>query len=374
MGRWVLVVSAALAACSVPRSGVGPEGVDLPVYVGERDGTEILLCVRVAGGEATCSDRTIGYDDDAVLGVAIGRAGAWYSDLGRVTIGARSVETRPLDGIEDLSRIWWYRVESVERSYRNSARNPGWWADIEYEEYVDHVGRKTTRDVDVRPVRLDGVAWKGRWVGTGRWKVAVELGSYVLATPGKEAAGQGGVLPGVRRVSRLGGTGNAIVDSAMSLSGLPYIWGSAVVAGVHQAERYIGADCADLVVAAWRLAGIGSAYSAVVPMIGRHSGSPGAVRIEGVRKGAYVDSRGNGIPVGPHGVEPGAAVLWRLGPAGGKGHAAILVEDRGLHGEPNGLLDGSDLVLHAMWDEPRLEPVSEVLDPAPVLVLGPVEG
>jgi hypothetical protein len=234
---------------------------------------------------------------------------------------------------------------------------------VDYEEHLVGVDREGMRDLDVSPERLDGVALNGHHVGTMRYKVRVDMDGFSVSTPGRETLEQGGLLPGVRRVSRSGGTGEPVADSALSLANLPYIWGSAPLDGVHQAERHIGADCADLVVAAWRMAGLEADYSAVIPMI---LGRPGA-EVTDVVKGHYLVS-GSRIPV-----EPGQAVAWRFGPGNGKGHVAIVVEDSGPLGVPNGVLDAADLALHAMWSTPRLQKLGDVLPMDPVAVIAAPE-
>jgi hypothetical protein len=211
-----------------------------------------------------------------------------------------------------------------------------------------------------------------------RVKVRVELESVVLSTPGAEAVGKGGVLGGVRRVTRLGGSGNAVVDAALGLSNLPYIWGSAPVGGAgdwssHQAELFVGADCADLVVAAWRMSGLANeSYTSVARLLERHAAS--SIRIADQREGVYVGTDGTPIPFGPGGVGAGSMIAWRFGTHFGKSHAALLVEDRGPTGAPNGRLDEWDLVLHALWEPPVLEPLSGVLVVDPVAVVPRPDG
>lgn len=357
---------------------ISPMPLDKPEHVGRRGGMRIWLVLGTGDGPARNADATIGHDEDAVLGVVIRRSGGFYSDLAQVEIDGQRVHPVPMDELDGWKSVWWYKVESAKVSYRNSDRNRGWWAGLEYEESLDSVGRDVVRPVDVSPLRLGGMAWDGVPVGTMRYRVAVEFRDFVLSTPGAQSVEKGGVLPDVRRVSRKGGTGVPSVDHAMSLANLPYIWGSAhvhgkSVPGSHQAEMYIGADCADLVIASWRLSGASRAgYSAVIPLIRAHSGSPFLRMIAGEDDGVLRDDAG-AIPFGESGVEPGSALLWRFGKSGRKGHAALLVEDRGKDGRPDSVLDTLDLVIHTMWDTPVLETVGEVLEGlAPVAVLSPV--
>ncbi len=349
----------------------------LDVWVQARGQKQIWLAVKRGEGPARDEDATLAFDEEATLGVVIRDGGTWYSDLGEVEIEGVAVQTRPVEDLEGLKGIWWVKVEAAEASYRNSDRNPGWWDTIDYVESTDSAGRQSVREVDVSPIARQGVTWAGTAVGTMRYRVMAEFGDWMLATPGADAAGKGGTIEGVRRVTRLGGTGEPIVDHALGLANLPYIWGSAHVQGEsvpasHQSESFIGADCADLVVAAWRMAGLDADYSAVVPMIGKYGPSELGTLITS-KDGAVFYEKSKRIPVGEGGVVVGAMVAWRFGEGSRKGHAAVLVEDSGPDGKPNGYLDEHDLVLHAMWEPPVLEPISEVFsDRDPVAVINPV--
>ncbi|MBN1771559.1 MAG: hypothetical protein JXB32_09875 [Deltaproteobacteria bacterium] len=345
-----------------------------PVRIGAGEDQGIWLCVERSGAEAVNADAMLGFDEQARLGLVVRFGGRWYTDLPAAVVDGRVVhDPEPLAALPGLLRVAWYLVESAEPSWRNRDRNPEWWAAVRYDEHELPWDGRGVVEVDVRPARLPGVSWTGKSVGTARFKAEVELGSVVLATPGAEATGKGGVPLGVRRVTRRGGSGNAVVDAALGLANLPYIWGSAPVGGEgdwssHQAELFVGADCADLVVAAWRLSGLGNeSYTSTARLLARHEAS--SIRIAGQRDGLYVGDGGAPVRFGPGGVEAGAMLVWRFGTNLGKSHAAVLVQDRGPSGAPNGLLDEADLVLHALWEPPVLEPLSEVLAFDPVAVV-----
>jgi hypothetical protein len=335
--------------------------------------------VQRPGADATNDDATLAFDEDARLGIVVRSGRKWYTDLPAVVVDGRAVSgPEPLARLPGLVRVEWRLVESAEPNWRNRDQNPGWWADVRYDEFELPWDGLGVVDVEVRSARLRGVSWKGKSVGTMRIKAVVELESVVLATPGAESAGKGGVLKGVRRVTRLGGSGNAVVDAALGMSGLPYIWGSAPVGGdgdesSHQAEIFVGADCADLVVAAWRISGLGNeSYTSVARLLDRHEAS--SIRIVEKREGIYVGAAGAPIPFGPGGAAAGSMIAWRFGPNLGKSHAAVLVEDRGPMGAPNDLLDEWDLVLHTLWEPPVLEPLSGVLVHDPVAVVPRPDG
>jgi cell wall-associated NlpC family hydrolase len=373
---------AALALMPFLASGACRQGEQQPVHTGAGGGMELWLCVGRGQGPGENADATIGFDEAARLGVAVRRGGVLYSDFDALIIDGKRFDKDALKPMRDLpgwQRILWYKVESGRKSYMNTKKNPGWWADVAYVESLENSGRQTLRDVDVSPLLRKGVTWKGRAVGTMRYRAAVEFPGFSLSTPGATSPSKGGACPGLRRVSRQGGTGISAVDHAMSLANLPYIWGSAFLTGEgaggkHQAELFVGADCADLVIAAWHMSGASAIpYRAVVPLLNAYGGTPFAVAVSYKKNGFYFGAPGKAITVGAGTVRPGAAVLWKFGPGGAKGHAAMLVADDGPDGVPNGVLDESDWVLHTRWDTPALARIKDTLPGiAPVAVLGPV--
>jgi cell wall-associated NlpC family hydrolase len=327
------------------------------------------------------ADVLIDYDEVVRLGPVIEKGGIYYSDFEGIVIDGKPIapgSMRRMAELEGWDRIFWYKIESREPKYMNTKKNPGWWAPVKYDEHLVAAGKRTKLEADVAPVKLGGVVWKGRNVGTMRFRVAVRFNDITLASPGIETSTAGGALPGVRRVSRKGGTGIPGVDQAMAMANLPYIWASAALDGTkgaasHQAEQFIGADCADFVVAAWRRAGAASfGYRAVIPLMKAFKDSAHALPIAYAKKGFYYSGPDKAVQVGPWGAEPGAAIAWRFGPGRGKGHMALLVEDRGPGGKANGVLDEQDRVLHMRWNTPALAAIRDALPGVvPSLVINP---
>lgn len=369
------------ALAAVQKTPDGPSG-SKPEHVGDHHGTRVWLLLQVADEVARTDSRTVEADDSARLGVVVQRKGRFYSDLEDVVVEGRRLggdELQDLAELPGFQKVWWYKVEAKKNSYMNSSDNEGWWADIRYGETLFEMGEEGMVGVDVAPTRHDGVRMDGVQLGTMRFKASVEMEDFVLCTPGARSRGKAGTLPGVLRVSRKGGTGHRIVDHALSLANLPYIWGSAPVKGKshpgsHQSEQYIGADCADMVVAAWRLSGASDLeYSGAVPMVRQLASTGHGIRVGGRHGGVLLDGSDREIRLGPGGARPGSAVMWRFGPSKRKGHSALLVRDRGRGGEPDGMLGDEDLVLHTMWDTPRLQPLGEVMGQMiPVAVINPV--
>ena len=176
----------------------------------------------------------------------------YISDIDSAVINGRRLSIRN-EGVPDGMKIRWYKVEPAGRSYSNSAFNKGWWDTIKYEETLfaeDVFGM----DIDVRPTILEDYGN----IGTMRFKVEVDYNGARASTPGKESVDKRGIKDNVHRVSLR--PDDSYVGYLKSFFNLPYIWGSASLrdqspASKHQAERYIGADCADFVVAGWRAMG-----------------------------------------------------------------------------------------------------------------------
>ena len=354
-------------------------------FIAEKDDMKLWLCVQRKNLPAVNRNMTVEFDDTALLAVIIKKGAHYFTGLNDVEIDGKTISNDKIHRLSELPgwrKIWWMKIESREHKYINSNKNNGWWAGVNYIESVEAVNRESTQTVDVRPIRLQGVKWKDRHVGTMRYKVAVEFDDFFLSTPGRESAGKAGLLPDVRRVSRKGNTGNATADMALSLANLPYIWGSAPIHGEkkqdsHQAEIYIGADCADLVVASWRLSNASSIpYSAVLPMVTKYAKTSYSKEIIGSKNEFLFGKTGKGIPIGPEGIEPGAAIMWKFVKKNTKkprGHAAVLIEDKGPGGRPNGVLDEHDLVIHALWNTPALDRIRDVLPGhTPIAAINPI--
>ena len=197
------------------------------------------------------------------------------------------------------------------------------------------------------PVPPREVAYKG--LGTMRLAATVRQGDKVYSTPGEQDAPKGQIDDRVFRYSFRSGDG--FIGWLTSYFNVPYLFGSAGE-GVHnQAERYIGADCADVLVAALRRAGLSrlqyTNVGGVIDAIGRAAG-PTIVRP--CAPGAAPCPSGSEPPL-HYGVEvrPGDILALDYLGAGelprAWDHIVALVEDRGPDGVPDGILGPEDLVV-----------------------------
>ncbi len=159
-------------------------------------------------------------------------------------------------------------------------------------------------------------------------------------SPGAEGAGRGGVGEDVFRYTIRGG--DDVFGWLTSFFNVPYVFGSAGVGARAQAERYIGADCADVIVAALRRAGHRDfAYTSVAGLI---RGLPRAAEPivldpsqgeANPARSAYTPLPGDILAID----YIGSASLPRPWD-----HVVVFVEDRGPDGQADGVLGPEDQV------------------------------
>ncbi|MBI5482566.1 MAG: hypothetical protein HY906_27170 [Deltaproteobacteria bacterium] len=206
-------------------------------------------------------------------------------------------------------------------------------------------------------------------LGTMRHRAEVRLaGGRVLGTPGAGAVDQFGILPSVFRVSLR--RDDTFLGHLTGYFLVPEVFGSAGPGANHQTERFTGADCADVLTGALRRMGHDRVW---------HTHVAGLTKYARVVAGpVQLDDRG-AAPAPVTGVQVGDVIRIRYGTAGewvtrrGWDHVAVLYEDRsdpaGPHrGQPDGRLDGFDLVVHMGHPRLQVEPL-ERQTPARIDVL-----
>ncbi len=178
-----------------------------------------------------------------------------------------------------------------------------------------------------------------RGLGTMRLCATLEADGQSLATPGAGDAPEGQISPRVLRYSFRSSDG--FLGWLTSYFNVPYLFGSAGKGTRNQAERYIGADCADILVAALRRAGASKLeYTSVAELVDSMSRVAGPSLVKttpaepAIRFGAQVRA-GDLIALDYVGFD-GLPRSWD--------HIVVMVEDRGPDGKPDGLLGPEDLV------------------------------
>jgi hypothetical protein len=154
-----------------------------------------------------------------------------------------------------------------------------------------------------------------------RLAARVHVGGATWSTPGADDAPDGMIAPRVFRYSFR--AGDDFLGWLTSYFNVPYLFGSAGKGARNQAERYLGADCADVLVAALRKSGRALDYASVTELVDALPRAAGRVRPGDLYALDYV-----GYDDLPR--------AWD--------HIVALVEDRGPDGRPDGKPGPEDLV------------------------------
>ena len=307
----------------------------------------LLSAPSTGAGPATADAKRVRIDQPATLVVAlraeVDGTSHLFSDTARKVDlgdgkGPRAAEPWPTS--EPLA-VRWFKVEPTAPYVDNEAGGFH-WAEIPYAEtaWATTAGAATlSRPADVRATVLGD---RGG-LGTMAFKVEVTAGGKTVATPGMESRHRGGISAKVHRITVR--ADDTFLGYLTELYNTPYIWASAGDAGVHQADRNIGSDCADLMVYGLRRTGrrieYGSTYD--VPRWGGRK--PVASAASRAEDGRFLDAAGNPIPTkGPGAVLPGDLVLFHR-------HVGAFARDEA----PLGVLDANDLLLHTAWAPPAQE-------------------
>jgi len=240
----------------------------------------------------------------------------------------------------------WSKVQPVGESYNNT-QGGFHWDEIAYREAAwGEPGAGWARPADARPL----APYPDDKGGLGTMAFRVELrreGAAPLPSPGSEDRFRGGLSERVSRVALR--RDDTYLGRLTELFNTPYIWGSAGdPAAAHQAERLIGADCADFIVYGARRLGKELPYRATWHLPEVASTVARAARVDAA--GRFVTERGQPVPIGegPGQVRPGDLLLF-------PGHVGALVEDR----PPLGVLDLEDVLVHTYWAPPCEQPLRE---------------
>ncbi len=229
--------------------------------------------------------------------------------------------------------IRWYQIQSEKGSYRNGS-GEGWWAKIKYETKEIKGAR------DLKTIPLNSVFSKK--YGTKRFQAKVITARDTLSTPGSESTRKYGISDMVHRITIF--EDSTLVGLIKGFFGIPYIWGSASPTGKphdHQAEKFIGADCADLITAAARLKGINIPYTSSAGL--RKYAQIIAKQIK-PRLLLYYDK--NGDVISTQTIKPDDLLLFN-------GHVAVFVKDRFIKGK----LDVFDLMIDTAGAPPSIRPI-----------------
>jgi hypothetical protein len=259
------------------------------------------------------------------------------------------------------AQVSWRRVEPTmmhtttpppnadEKTYSNAilfgARHGEWigWDKIEYFESPLDGGGMARDFTDAHP--SNALLDNHDGLGVMRLAATVQTASGGRAeTPGARNYDGPGISDRVFRYSVR--SGDDFLGWLSAWFNVPYLFGSAGHKAKAQAERYIGADCADVLTAAMRRAGRRDLdYTSVADLIKVGKRIAGPVLVDGTEGAAVPDKR---LAWGSD-VQPGDLLVinyvgWDGTPREWD-HVLVAVEDRGIGGAPpDGLFGPEDLV------------------------------
>ncbi|MEZ5357954.1 MAG: hypothetical protein R3F48_03925 [Candidatus Zixiibacteriota bacterium] len=260
------------------------------------------------------------------------------------------IAAKPLADYFPNATIAWYKIESDARGKWYSNTSPEWhWDSLDYVQ-TTWVANAASVVADVAPTVLYPIILDKIAVGTMRYRVVIDVDGKKYSSPGMREKYKGCITEAVHRISRKGNTGNAIIDYGLTMCNNPYIWGSASFSGSefdNQAERFLGADCADFAVAAARMAGYSKMPYGGSSTLGPYTDAIANARK--IRRDVYIDGHGKKIAIDSGRVHIGDFIVW-------DGHVGLLYEDT----DPIGVLNVSDLVLHTLFAEPQIAPIGKI--------------
>ncbi len=240
---------------------------------------------------------------------------------------------------EDYS-IKWFKVEAEKNSYNNWEKGRFEWDVPIYKETLINTGHDWTIFADAHPTDKSQDVNKG--LGTMRYKVEFLHNGLKFSTKGKKSTNYQGITNEVHRISFR--KDDNFTGWLTSFFNLPYIYGSVS----SQVENYIGADCADLIVGAYRKKGHKTqyTYAAGLPNIFSKMVDEKDISLHGED---FYD-KGSLLKYGKD-VKEGDLILF------GKWHVGTLVEDRSslespFKGKADGILNIYDLMIHTLFASP----------------------
>lgn len=303
---------------------------------------EVLVLTSVNGQPAEAADVLASANDVVVLHAAVrtkapGRRCVLFTDAPKPRTRCRVVA--PPSDVD----VVWSKIEPTRPWYDNLAKGAFSPATITYAQRDwDVDGWRVVADVSPQLRRGLPVG------GTMRFSVRVVL------KDGTERAAKAPVGPYVGGVGRAKDArrvtlraGDDYLGFLSELGGVPYVFGSATIGReVHQAERAVGVDCADLMIYGLRRMGHDLPYISSRTM-GPYSRSV-VDRVRTLRGDTYLDGEGSSVVVGPSGVQPGDWIIF-------EGHVGAFHTDRGTPG----VLDRDDLIVHTAWAEVAIQSLGE---------------
>ena len=273
----------------------------------------------------------------------------YFSNSKNIEINGKKIDSLDIrkGNLEDIS-INWFKVEAEGNNYSNVGGSQFSWDNLTYKETPINKGNKWSLQVDARPTDKSKDVNKG--LGTMRYKVEIIYNDKKISSPGKSSTNYKGITEDVHRISVR--KDDSFIGWVTSYFNLPYIYGSSgETNSKHQTEKYIGSDCADLLVGAYRKTGKDISYTCAAGLTKFANVKIAEERLSTNGENYYYNNKlvkfGSDVQVGD-------LILF------GRSHVGVIVEDKSnpygkYKGGPDGLFNDYDLIIHTLFDTPKKE-------------------
>jgi len=317
---------------------------------------KVHLTSCVNNGPCTTGNKDVKLEDrvdlNAVVKAKVGGKNVYFSESNKLVIGGKKIDPSSIRkwGNGDIS-IKWYKIEPESNTYSNLWGNNFIWNTPSYHETLINSGNNFNVVADAHPSKSELDVNNG--LGTMRYKLEVTHNKKKFSTSGINYVDVEGITKEVHRISFR--KDDSFLGWITAAFNWPYIYGSAGKGKDHQSERYIGADCADLLTWASRKTGSNIPYSNARGLMENTKILIKDNDVENIDGVFY--SKGVPISFGKN-IQPGDLLFV-------PGHVVAIYEDKsdvnGIYkGKPNGILDESDLIIHTLANPPNIEPIFSI--------------
>jgi hypothetical protein len=312
---------------------------------------DIYLTSCVNNGVCSTESKDVLLEDKVKLNLVIEAdsegKNVYFSDSKNLNINGKKIEPSFIKSWGDKNhKIKWYKVEPQKNDYNNGSNGNFHWDTPDYKESLIDDKNNWIISADAHPT--DPSIDINNGLGTMRYKVEFIQNGKKLETAGKESKDLQGIKNNVHRISFR--KDNSYLGWLTSLFNLPYIYGSSGKTNEdHQTERYIGADCADLIIAAYRKLGNNIPYTYTGGLFDY------ADKIID-EKNLFTDGENyyNNQKLLKYGkdVKIGDLIIF------GRWHTGAIAEDRSnpkgkYKGKADSILNKYDLMIHTLFDVPE---------------------
>lgn len=328
-----------------------------PIHKNNLDINKIYLTSCVNDGIYSTESKNATLEDKVMLNLVvesnINGKRIYFSESNNVSINGENLDSSVVEP-EDLGHflIKWYKIESKRNKYNNGSNESFHWDTPVYKETLIDNGDNWTMLADAHPTNVLKDVNEG--LGTMRYKVEFIYNNKKFSTPGKESVNLQGITEDVHRISFR--KGDDFIGWLTSFFNLPYIYGSdGKTDEDHQTEKNIGADCADLIVGAYRKMGNNIPYTYSVGLIDFTN-----TIIE--ESDLFTDGENfyNSHKLVKYGddVKNGDLILF------GKWHVGVIAEDKSnpkgfYKGKADGIFNKYDLMIHTLFDTPSKDSMGD---------------